>query len=281
MKEGFVIRKNPFNQKPYKISFENTRLIVFWTKNPEPLMQKLDWFDEHFPNYYFHFTLNDYSLKVEPNMPALQKRIEIFIKLSERIGKEKVIWRFDPLLLTENISVDDLLRKIENIAGQVSGHTEKMVFSFADIQKYRSVRNNLKRAGIFAREFPEKEMLLAAKGISEIIKNSGMTAATCAEQIDLSEFGIIHNKCIDDELIVKLFSEDIKLTEFLGVKKNEKGIFVKAKKNLKDKGQRKLCKCITSKDIGDYNTCPAMCAYCYADSSEKRIARNFKSLSEY
>ncbi len=278
LKEGFVIRKNPFNQKPYKISFDNTRLIVFWTKNPEPLMQKLDWFDDKFPNYYFQFTLNDYNRHIEPNMPVLQKRIETFIKLSERIGKEKVIWRFDPLLLTENISVDDLLRKIENVAEQVSAYTEKMVFSFADIQKYRSVRNNLKRAGISAREFSEKEMLQTAKGISEIIKRLGIKAATCAEEIDLSEFGILHNKCIDDELILKLFSEDVKLMNFLGVKKNEKGIFVKAKKNLKDKGQRKLCKCISSKDIGDYNTCPAMCAYCYANSSKKLIARNFKSL---
>ncbi len=265
LKDGFVIRKNPFNQKLYKISFDNMRLIVFWTKNPAPLIQKLDWFDELFPNYYFQFTLNDYDRQIEPNIPSLQKRIETFIKLSERIGKEKVIWRFDPLLLIDNISVDDLLCKIENLAASLQGYTEKLVFSFADIENYRRVKSNLKKAGVNAREFSEKEKMKAAKGISLILKDKDIKAATCAEAIDLSKFGIGHNKCIDDELILKLFPKDEKLMQFLGVKKNDKGTFVIGK-NLKDKGQRKECQCIESKDIGEYNTCKAMCAYCYANN---------------
>lgn len=269
MKNGFVIRKNPFNQKPYKISFENTRLIVFWTKNPEPLMQRLNWFDENFPNYYVQFTLNDYNRQIEAGIPPPEKRIETFIKLSERIGKEKVIWRFDPLLLTDKINIDDLLRKIENIAEKLNGYTEKLVFSFADIENYRKVQNNLKKAGINAFEFSRTEMLQAAEGIFEILKKTGMKAATCAEEIDLSQFNILRNKCIDDELMIKLFSDDEKLMNFLGVKKNEKGIFVRKKKNLKDKGQRKECCCIESKDIGTYNTCQSACAYCYAGSNKK------------
>ena len=264
MKEGFIIRKNPFNQKPYKISFENVRVIVFWTKNPAPLMQHLTWFDEYFPNYYFQFTLNDYDRQIEPGVPELQKRIDTFKQLSERIGKEKVIWRFDPLLLTDKISPDDLLRKIENIAGQLQGYTEKLVFSFADIVNYRRVKNNLKKAGVEAFEFSEKQMLQTAEGISGILKNKNIKAATCAEKIDLSQFGITHNKCIDDELMIKLFPEDEKLMNFLGIKKNEKTIFTVTKKNLKDKGQRKECRCIESKDIGEYNTCKMMCVYCYA-----------------
>jgi len=269
LNEGFVIRKNPFNQKPYKISFENTRVIVFWTKNPEPLMQHLNWFDDNFPNYYFQFSLNDYSRKIEPAMPPLEKRIETFIKLSERIGKKKVIWRFDPLLLTDGIKTGDLFRKIENIAGKLRGYTEKFVFSFADIKNYRRVQNNLKKAGINAFEFTEKQMLETAKGIYEIFAGSNIKTATCAEKIDLSQFNISHNKCIDDDLMIKLFPHDKKLMNFLGVKKNEKGIFVERKRNLKDKGQRKDCRCIESKDIGTYNTCKSACAYCYAVSNKK------------
>ncbi len=232
-------------------------------------MQYLNWFDDNFPNYYFQFTLNDYSRKIEPAIPPLEKRIETFMKLSERIGKEKVIWRFDPLLLTAGIKTGDLLRKIENIAGKLSGYTDKFVFSFADIKNYRRVQNNLKKAGINASEFSETQMLETAKGISEIFTNSKIETATCAEKIDLSQFNISHNKCIDDNLIVKLFSDDEKLMNFLGVKKNEKGIFVERKKNLKDKGQRKECRCIESKDVGIYNTCKAACAYCYAVSNKK------------
>lgn len=268
LKEGFVIRKNPFNQKEYKINFENTRLIVFWSKNPAPLLPKLNWFDEYFPNYYFQFTLNDYNRQIEPNIPPLTKRIETFIQLSERIGKEKVIWRFDPLLLSENNDTEMFLKKIQNITDKLKNYTEKFVFSFADIENYRRVKSNLKKAGISAYEFNEKQMLQTAEGISEIFKGTGIKIATCAEKINLEQFGISNNKCIDDYLIVKLFSHDENLMNFLDVKKNEKGTFVKSVKNLKDKGQRKLCKCISSKDIGEYNTCKAMCAYCYANSNK-------------
>jgi len=243
-------------------------------------MQRLTWFDDNFPNYYFQFTLNDYNRNIEPNMPVLQKRIETFIKLSERIGKEKVIWRFDPLLLTDNINSDDLLRKIDNIAEKLSGYTDKFVFSFVDIKNYRKVQNNLKKAGINAFEYTEKQMLQTAKGISKIFAGSNIQTATCAEEIDLSQFNIYHNKCIDDDLMVKLFSNDEKLMNFLGVKKNETGIFAVRKKNLKDKGQRKLCRCIESKDIGMYNSCPAMCAYCYANSGKKSVFVNYNAITK-
>ncbi len=282
LKEGFVIRKNPFNQKPYKISFDNMRVIVFWTKNPVPLLPKLDWFDRHFPNYYFQYTLNDYPRNIEPRVLEFQKRIETFIRLSERIGKEKVIWRFDPLLLTDKINLEQLLMKIENIANQLQGYTDKLVFSFADIENYRKVRNNLKRTAINYKNFTREEMLSAAKGIAEILRNKKIKAATCAEAIDLSSFGILHNKCIDDELMIKLFPYDKKLMNFLGVKKNEKDIFVREfdAGKLKDKGQRKECGCVKSKDIGSYNTCPSMCSYCYAVSNEKIVLKNYDKINK-
>ncbi len=246
------------------------QLIVFWTKNPEPLMKKLNWFDEHFPNYYFQFTLNDYDRKTEPHIPELRKRTETFIRLSEHIGKEKVIWRFDPLMLTDKISVNNLSDKISSLAEQLKEHTEKLVFSFADIENYRKAKNNLKYAGINFREFTEKEMKKIAKNISDIIKNTNLEAATCAEAINLSKYGISDNKCIDDELIMKLFPNNIKLMQFLGIK--NQGTFnfanITSRKNLKDKGQRKECKCIKSKDIGSYNTCNAMCSYCYANNNK-------------
>lgn len=212
--------------------------------------------------------MNSYDKQIEPNIPPLQKRIETFIELSERIGKEKLIWRFDPLLLSEKDNVEILLKKIQYIAEKLKHYTEKFVFSFADIEKYRKVKSNLKKAGITSYEFSEKQMMQTAKEIADIFCNTGIKIATCAEAINLEQFGISHNKCIDDNLIVKLFKNDVKLMTFLNVKKNEKGIFVKSFKNLKDKGQRKLCKCISSKDIGEYNTCKAMCAYCYANNNK-------------
>jgi hypothetical protein len=143
IKEGYVKWKNPFNGVPLYVSFNKARLIIFWSKNPKSMLKHLDYLDERIKNYYFQYTLNDYDIeKLEPNVPNVQSRIETFIELSERIGKGKVIWRFDPLILTDKIGVDELLKKVENIGNHLKNHTEKMVFSFADIKLYKKVQNN-------------------------------------------------------------------------------------------------------------------------------------------
>lgn len=143
-KKEYVKWKNPFNGVFSYVSFKNTRIVVFWTKNPKPMMKHLDFLDEHVKNYYFQFTLNDYDKEgSEGKIPRLISRIKTFQELSNKIGKERVVWRFDSLILTEEINVDELLRRIENIGDQLKDYTEKLVFSFADISIYRKVENNL------------------------------------------------------------------------------------------------------------------------------------------
>ena len=170
-------------------------------------------------NYYFQFTLNDYDKeKLETRVPNVQFRIETFQQLAERIGKEKVIWRFDPLILTDKIGVDELLRKVENIGNQLKNHTEKMVFSFADIKLYKKVQNNLRKNAINYQEFNERTMNEFAQGLQQLNKSWNFEIATCAEKISLEMYGINHTKCIDDDLMIKLFSHDKILMDFLGVK---------------------------------------------------------------
>ena len=155
------------------------------------------------------------------------------------------------------LCTDDLLRKIENTANQLKGYAEKLVFSFADISTYRKVGRNLSAAGINYREWTESEMFEFAKGLSDL--NLGVELATCAEKIDLSQFGIRHNRCIDPELICRLtpdFQDEINRLKT-------------------DKGQRSLCGCISSKDIGVYNTCPHGCAYRYANSTPYSVRQNY------
>jgi len=282
IKTGYVKWKNPFNGVSSYVSFDKTRLIVFWTKNPQPIIKHLDFLDERIKNYYFQYTLNDYDAeKLEPNVPHLQSRIETFIRLSERIGKEKVIWRFDPLILTDKMGVDELLKKVENIGNQLKNYTEKLVFSFADITNYNKVRTNLRNHEIAYREFNEQTMNEFAKGIESLNENWNFELATCAEQIPLEKYGIKHNKCVDDDLMIKLFSNDKVLMDFLGVEIvppdmfNPNGIIKKTKNN-KDKGQRKFCGCISGKDIGKYDTCPHLCIYCYANASEEIVLQNRK-----
>ena len=272
LKAGYCVWFNPFNQKPMYVAFKNVKTVVFWSKNPKPLIPYLHELDERGIHYYFQFTLNDYDKEqFEPNVPTVEKRIETFQKLSEKIGKEKVIWRFDPLIMTDKIGIDELLQKIENIGNQLIGYTEKLVFSFADIGNfYRKVENNLKHLKINYRELNEKW---------------NFSLATCAEEMNLGH-EIEHNRCVDGELMKRIFAEDTDFVYYLSYGKfpEKDSLFSietpRKEVNLKDKGQRKACECIISKDIGMYNTCPHFCVYCYANTSKETVEKYRKLHSE-
>ena len=275
MKDGYCNWVNPFNRELFRVSFEDTRMIVFWSKNPKPMMERLDELEAlGFKNYYFQFTLNDYVREgLEPNVPKVEERLETFKALAERIGKERVIWRYDPLILSDDLTVDVLLERIARIGKELRGSTEKLVFSFADVQAYRKVVKNL--GGTTCREFTTAEKIEFAKGLCEINLDLGLEMATCAEDIDLSAYGIKHNKCVDDDLMMRLFNTDSKLMEFIGAEYDMIDGW-SIKKSKKDKGQRKACGCVISKDIGMYNTCPHLCKYCYANASEEIVLRNYR-----
>lgn len=279
LRAGFSVWVNPFNQERYRVSFADTRMIVFWSKNPKPMLERLDEVESlGFRQYYFQFTLNDYVAEgLEPNVPPVAERIDTFRRLAGRIGKERIIWRFDPLLLSDSLTVDVLLEKIASIGHELQGATEKLVFSFADIQAYRKVGKNL--SGTNCREFSSEEKIEFAKGLRDVNLSLGLEMATCAEDIDLSEYGIKHNKCVDDDLMVRLFHDDAKLMDFIGAEYDMIDGWT-IKKSRKDKGQRKACGCIVSKDIGMYNTCPHLCRYCYANSSDNVVRRNYQKYIE-
>ena len=275
LRAGYCNWVNPFNREVFRVSFEDTRMIVFWSKNPKPMIGRLDDLEGMgFCNYYFQFTLNDYVCEgLEPNVPPVEDRLETFKALAKRIGKERVIWRYDPLILSGDLSVDVLLERIARIGKELRGSTEKLVFSFADVQAYRKVVKNLE--GTTCREFTTAEKIEFAKGLCEINLDLGLEMATCAEDIDLSAYGIKHNKCVDDDLMMRLFNTDSKLMDFIGAEYDMIDGW-SIKKSKKDKGQRKACGCVISKDIGMYNTCPHLCKYCYANSSEDVVLCNYK-----
>ena len=285
LKVGYSAWTNPFNGVRSYVSYQNTRLIVFWSKNPQHLLDEnglLDYLQEKGINSYVQFTLNDYvEEKLERGVPSVEARIATFKALVGKLGFGKVIWRFDPLILTDKIGVEDLLRKVKNIGDQLKGYTEKLVFSFADIAAYKKVKANLEHNNINYREFTEADMIQFASGLQELNKSWGYTLATCGEKIDIEKYGIVHNKCVDDDLMIKYFSDDAKLMGYLGVEIREADLFTSEhtviKKNNKDKGQRQFCGCIVSKDIGEYNTCAHLCEYCYANSSKEAALRNLQT----
>jgi len=279
LNKGYVTWKNPFNQKEQYISFNETKIIVFWSKNPKPIIPHLKELDKKGIKYYFQFTLNDYEQEnLEPNVSKLENRMKTFQELSNLIGKEKVIWRFDPLILSDFITIDKLLQKIENIGNQIYNYTEKLVFSFADINVYKKVQNNLYKQDTSFREFSQDEIIDFAKKLQKLNKKWNLILATCTEKVELEKFDIIHNKCIDDELIYKIGKTDKKILDWLGMG-NTASLFgdeYLPNIKLKDKGQRKECGCIVSKDIGMYNTCNHLCTYCYANHSVNLVKSNIR-----
>jgi DNA repair photolyase len=294
LKKGYVVWYNPFNQQPIYVSFKNCKAIVFWTKNPKPLIPYLNELDIRGINYYFQYTLNDYEKEeFEPNIPALTQRINTFKNLSNLIGKEKVIWRFDPLILTNEITPRTLLTRIWHIGNELNGYTDKLVFSFVDVKAYRKVQNNLiKETKSFTKENleiaePTQEQITEiAEGLVKIrnkweMNGWSISMATCAEEINLNKYGIEHNRCIDGEFMKQIFFQDKDLVYYLNYGKlPEKTLFDEVSNlplkqvNLKDKGQRKICGCMVSKDIGMYNTCSHNCVYCYANTSRKVVKAN-------
>jgi hypothetical protein len=264
LRAGHVKWMNPFSGRPQYVSFARTRAVVFWTKNPRPIRPHLTELERRGIGYYFQFTLNDYEAEgLEPGVPPLLERIATFRELARTIGKAKVVWRFDPLLLAEGLDVDRLIERVARIGGRVHPCTEKLVIAFADIERYAKVRNRLRGFGRGCRELLPEEMRAFAERLVIAARPWGLAIATCAEAIDLTDLGIGRNQCIDDTLLARVFGHDEDLMRFLGPDD--------LRDSLRDKGQRNECGCIVSKDIGVYGTCPHLCRYCYANSSENAV----------
>lgn len=251
IKEGCLYVRNPMNMHQISrisLSPEVVDCIVFWTKNPEPMFPRLDEFSGY--PYYFQFTLTGFGKDIEPNVPHKKDMIKVFQKLSHKIGRERVIWRYDPIIFTDKYTPEYHLKAFGQIAEELKGCTSKCVISFVDM--YAKNQKNMKAIHSYA--LTENELLAFGKKIAEIACSSDIRAAACAETIDLRLCGIERNCCIDKELIEQLT-----------------GCRIRAKK---DKNQRKECGCIESIDIGTYHTCKNGCVYCYANYSLERVLRN-------
>jgi hypothetical protein len=257
---GYIRWINPFSGKPVYVSLRNARLIVFWSKNPLPFLPLLREIDKKDINYYFHVTLNDYEKEgLEPGVPPLAERIETFVRLASVVGKERVLWRYDPLLFTDTLSPEKLLQRIKRIGDRLAGHTERLTISF--ISLYAKTVGNLKKSHIKIRAWDEESKAIVLKGTAGYAREWNVPAVSCAGEEDYAPYGIVHGKCIDDSLIARNFVSDKPLMEFIKKHGGEK-----------DRGQRPQCRCMISKDIGQYNTCGHQCVYCYANASPMMAA---------
>ena len=273
---GYLRWKSPFGGTPLYVSFLKARVFVFWSKNPAPFFHHLDTINDLGYGSFLLFTLNEYEREgLEPNIPPVDERVATFIRLSRRIGKGRVAWRYDPLVLSDQISVDNLLCKVRRIGNQIHPFTTRLIISFVDISRYGKVQQNLKKLGLSGvREFTDDEETEFCEGLVSLNKRWGLSISACGERRDLSKYGIMRGRCIDRDMMMREFAGDRILMEFLQAGKHTI-ISEVAARHLKDPGQRNTCGCVVSKDIGQYSTCMHLCAYCYANSFPAGVYKRY------
>lgn len=278
LRAGFCIVPNPFDaRQSTRVSLlpEDVDVIVFWTRNPRPLFRYLDELDARGYRYYFQYTLMDNPRLLDEHNPPAAAALDTFRRLADRLGPGRLVWRYDPIVLSSLTPPDFHRRTYEKLATGLRGYTGRSVISLLDV--YGKIRKRL--VGLSAqgvqliplREgadplavapsgLPERAAMpgwLAAllRDLAQIAQTNDMEIVSCAEELDLQPFGVRPGKCIDDDLIDRVFGVEVSHT--------------------KDPGQRKACGCVQSKDIGMYDSCLLGCRYCYATSSFERSRQNY------
>jgi len=270
-KEGYVLWNSPYNSAfIQKVWFDKVHAAVFWTKDPFTLYRHIPKLSQCPFLFYVQITLNDYEQELEPGVPALSKRVTGFQKLSQTLGAHRVIWRYDPLLLSDTISLCTLCSRVERLAQSLSTYTEKLIVSFIQIEKYRGVQALLASSphkGV--REFTVNEKYQFILFLKEIEKKYQMKAHICCEEKDPFVYSYVSPaNCIDRDLLFRLVAEQNKKdTEFRAFLHHAK----------RDPGQRKKCSCIHAKDIGQYSSCLHFCRYCYANASDAIVRARYQA----
>lgn len=259
LEEGYCTVVNPFNrQQVSRISLlpADIEVLVFWTRNPQPLLPYLPLLAAKKIPYYFHYTLTGYPKALENNVPSLATALQTFQELAAQLGAEKIIWRYDPICLTNITDYAWQLKQFQLLAQALRGKTKRVMVSIVD--NYRKAEQNfrqLAKQGIRVERPQLAEIGALLQEFAGIAMDNGMEIYSCAEALDLEVYGIKHGKCIDDAYIRQVFGLNVN--------------------SQKDKGQRPACGCVQSKDIGAYDTCPHGCSYCYAGTLQAAL-KNYK-----
>ena len=249
VKAGFVDVRNPFNQNLVsRINFSDVDLIMFCSKNPLPMIDKLKMLKVP---VLFHVTITPYSKDVEPNIPDKRLIIEGVKKLSLVLGIDNVVLRYDPIFLSDKYNVDYHIRAFDKLCKNLNGYVNKIIVSFMD--EYKNVRSN--KNILKYRTFTREDYKKIGEAFSKSAMDNGMSVQTCFEDNDLTQYGFIKGECLSHELAYILTGKKFKSSN---VRKEKK------------------CECVQMVDIGDYNSCMHMCKYCYANYDEKAVSSNFK-----
>jgi hypothetical protein len=259
IREGFCTVPNPFNwDQVSRISLhpEDVDVVVFWTRNPRPLMRYLPELDARGFRYYFQVTILGYPRDIDPMSPGIAAAIKSFRELSERLGPSRVIWRYDPILFSGLTPPVFHREQFGTLCESLKDSTRRCVVSIMD--RYRKIERRMRdlEEAVGQRECDGDEFGTLMRDLAARAAASGMEIVSCAEEIDLVPFGIRPGKCVDDQVIAEAFGVNVEAT--------------------KDPAQRKACGCILSRDVGMYDSCMYGCRYCYATKSFELAKANFE-----
>lgn len=250
-KEGYVDVRNPFFEKQIsRIYFKDVDAIVFCTKNPIPILDKLDKIDKPI---LFHITLTSYKNDIELNVREKDKIIEAIKEISKKIGKENTVVRYDPILINDKYTIDYHIKGFKRICELLNGYIETIIVSFID--DYKNVRNN--KNDLKQKYLIEEDYKKIGENFSKIAKENNIKVQTCAEERNLIEYGFQKGDCLSLNKAFLLTGK----TKFKKWKARN----------------RKECNCVEMVDIGVYNTCKHLCKYCYANYDEKQVLANIKN----
>lgn len=250
--EGYVLTRNPLfpsKVQRYELSPDKVDCVVFCSKNYRPILPRLREITDSFPTY-FHYTITAYGKDIEPGVPSIKESMETLIDLSRLVGKQRIAWRYDPVLLTKEYTMERHLETFEEMAGVLAPYIDRCIFSF--VEMYKKLETNMPELIPLSQE----DMNTLAKGLGSIAQKYGIHIQTCGTNGDYTPYGIHSSGCMT--------------LDILG---NANGIVFK---NLKHKGLRQGCHCIESRDIGAYDTCLNGCKYCYANKNPKKAFENYK-----
>ena len=249
-KEGYLDVRNPFNKKLVsRIYFSDVDLIMFCTKNPIPIIDKIKEINKPI---LFHITLTPYNKDIEPNVIDKTKIIESIKELSKIIGIDNIYVRYDPIIISDKYNIDYHIKAFSKLCILLNGYVKRIIISFLD--EYKNVKEN--RNILKYKTLTDNDYKLISRNFSKTASNNGMTVQTCFEDRNLVEYGLIKGECLSHELAYKLTG--------------------KSYKSWTARKERK-CNCVQMVDIGVYNSCKHFCKYCYANYNEKEVINNYKN----
>lgn len=252
LKEGYVYSRNPlFTNNVSKISLkpEDVDCLMFCSKNYKPILKYIKEINEKY-RIICYYTITAYGKDVEPNVPSIDDSIKTLIELSKIVGKEKVLWRYDPILLTKKYTIKKHIETFEIMAEKIAPYVQRCIFSF--VEMYKKLGYNMPEIIPFTSE----NKLEIANKIGQIAKKYNLYIQTCGTDENYEKYGIHLSGCTTTEILEK--ANNVKY------------------KNIKAKGMRKGCHCIPSRDIGAYDTCINGCKYCYANERPELAKENIK-----